>query len=98
KWGKMIEYYLQERKQLKFVILLVDLRHPPTGDDCMMAQWLQYYNIPYVVVATKADKVPKTKRQKHLKQVVAGLELHSDIPVIMFSSEEGTGKDEAWEI
>ena len=54
---------------LKAVVLIVDLRHPPTADDCMMYDFLKHYNIPCIVIATKADKIPKGKWDKHKKIV-----------------------------
>lgn len=95
-WGKMIEKYLMERKTLKLVLLIVDLRHPPSKDDELMYDWLKAYELPVCVVATKADKVPKTRWPKHLKIIKEALVLRAGDPVILFSSEEGTGKDELW--
>ncbi|CAM4335707.1 ribosome biogenesis GTP-binding protein YihA/YsxC [Paenibacillus macerans] len=95
-WGKMIEKYLMERETLKLVILIVDLRHPPSKDDELMYDWLKAYELPVCVVATKADKVPKTRWPKHLKIIKEALVLRAGDPVILFSSEEGTGKDELW--
>ena len=96
KWGKMIETYLTEREQLKCVVSIVDLRHPPSKDDVMMYNFLKHYNIPVIIIATKADKIPKGKWQKHLKIVKDTLELQKGDQIIMFSSETGQGKDEAW--
>lgn len=96
-WGEMIEKYLLEREELKLVVLLVDLRHPPTKDDQAMAQWLQYYQIPYIVVATKADKIPKTKRIKHMKTVEEVLQLQKGQGPILFSAVDGQGKEESWQ-
>lgn len=93
-WGKMIEKYLMERETLKLVILIVDLRHPPSKDDELMYDWLKAYELPVCVVATKADKVPKTRWPKHLKIIKEALVLRAGDPVILFSSEEGIGKDE----
>ncbi|GJM74801.1 putative GTP-binding protein EngB [Paenibacillus macerans] len=95
-WGKMIEKYLMERETLKLVLLIVDLRHPPSKDDELMYDWLKAYELPVCVVATKADKVPKTRWPKHLKIIKEALVLRAGDPVILFSSEEGTGKDELW--
>ncbi|MGJ7920524.1 ribosome biogenesis GTP-binding protein YihA/YsxC [Neobacillus sp. LXY-4] len=97
-WGKMIETYITTREQLKAVVLLVDLRHPPTADDRMMYDFLKHYNIPCIIVATKADKIPKSKWQKHVKITKETLELHESDPLVMFSSETGEGKDKAWAI
>ncbi|MEG6587616.1 ribosome biogenesis GTP-binding protein YihA/YsxC [Paenibacillus barengoltzii] len=95
-WGKMIEKYLQERETLKLVLQIIDLRHPPTKDDELMYDWLKAYELPVCVVATKADKVPKSRWQKHLKIIKEALVLRAGDPLILFSSEEGIGKDELW--
>lgn len=96
-WGKMIETYLTTRKQLKAVVLIVDLRHPPTEDDCMMYEFLKYYHIPTIIIGTKADKISKSKWQKHVKMAKEKLQLRPEDPFIIFSSETGYGKDKAWE-
>lgn len=97
-WGKMIEAYFRERDALRLVLLVVDLRHPPTEDDYMMHQWLTHYEVPVAVVATKADKVPKSRWPKHLKQVRTTLGLHADTPLVLFSAETGQGREELWDI
>lgn len=97
-WGKMIETYLTNREQLRAVVLIVDLRHPPTKDDVMMYGFLKHYEIPCVIIATKADKIPKAKWQKHLKVTKETLELDPNDHIILFSSETGLGKDQAWAI
>jgi GTP-binding protein len=97
-WGKMIEAYFRERDALRLVLLVVDLRHPPTEDDAMMHQWLVHYEVPVVVVATKADKVAKSRWPTHVKQVRATLGLHADIPLVLFSAETGQGRQELWNI
>ncbi|PLR75481.1 YihA family ribosome biogenesis GTP-binding protein [Bacillus sp. V3-13] len=97
-WGKMIETYLTTRKQLKAVILIVDLRHPPTEDDIMMYNFLKHYDIPCIVIATKADKISKSKWQKHLRVTKETLDLDENDHVVVFSSETGEGKDKAWSI
>ena len=96
KWGKMIETYFTGREQLKAVVLIVDLRHPPTNDDVMMYDFLKHYEIPVIVIATKADKIPKGKWQKHLKVVKETLDIEKGDIVVLFSSETGLGKEEAW--
>lgn len=95
-WGKMIEKYFMAREILKAVILIVDLRHSPSGDDCMMYNFLKHYNIPVIVVATKADKIPKGKWDKHKKVVKETLQMDSTDPLIVFSSEKGLGFEAAW--
>lgn len=96
KWGQMIEAYMTSRKQLKTVVLIVDVRHPPTNDDCLMYNFLKYYKIPCIVVATKADKIPKGKWASHLKTAKETLNLEKKDEIILFSSETGEGKDKVW--
>jgi len=95
-WGKMIETYITSREQLKAVVLIVDLRHPPSQDDVMMYDFLKHFEIPCIVIATKADKIPKGKWQKHLKVTKETLDLDKNDHIVLFSSETGLGKDEAW--
>ncbi|WP_445509199.1 ribosome biogenesis GTP-binding protein YihA/YsxC [Rossellomorea marisflavi] len=96
-WGKMIETYITSRDQLKAVLLIVDLRHPPTNDDVMMYGFLKHYEIPCIIVATKADKIPKGKWQKHLKITRDTLKMEEGDECVLFSSETGLGKDTAWD-
>lgn len=65
KWGRMIEEYLTTRGNLRAVVSLVDFRHEPSADDVQMYEFLKYYEIPVIVVATKADKIPRSKWNKH---------------------------------
>ncbi|UOE75567.1 ribosome biogenesis GTP-binding protein YihA/YsxC [Parageobacillus thermoglucosidasius] len=95
-WGKMMETYFTTREQLRAVVLIVDLRHPPTKDDVMMYEFLKHYEIPAIIVATKADKVPKGKWQKHQKVVRETLNIADGDELIVFSAETGQGKEEAW--
>ncbi|MEH7357652.1 ribosome biogenesis GTP-binding protein YihA/YsxC [Priestia megaterium] len=95
-WGKMIETYLTNREQLKAVLMIVDLRHAPSKDDVMMYEFLKHHDLPVMVIATKADKIPKGKWQKHLKVVRETLDLDPNDELIHFSSETGEGKDKAW--
>ncbi len=97
-WGKMIEQYLGGRPQLKGVVHLVDIRHEPTADDILMYQWLQFYGLPTVVVATKADKISRGRRQQHLKVIKEKLQLNPDSLLVPFSSETKEGSERLWEI
>lgn len=95
-WGKMIETYITTREPLRAMLLIIDLRHKPSADDVMMYDFLKHYEIPTIVIATKADKIPKGKWQKHLKVVRDTLDLAQGDEIILFSSETGLGKDKAW--
>ncbi|WP_086427587.1 ribosome biogenesis GTP-binding protein YihA/YsxC [Staphylococcus cornubiensis] len=95
-FGKMIETYITTREALKLVIQLVDLRHPPTEDDVLMYDFLKYYDIPTLIIATKEDKIPKGKVQKHIKMIKEKLELESGDQIISYSSIEKKKQDQIW--
>lgn len=98
KWGFMIEEYLSDREQLKGVISLVDARHTPSEDDVNMYNWLMYYNIPVLVVATKADKIARGKWNKAESTIKKALNFDSSkSDLLMFSSVTKNGKDEVWQ-
>ncbi|MBL1229251.1 YihA family ribosome biogenesis GTP-binding protein [Enterococcus sp. BWB1-3] len=96
KWGKMIETYMTQREQLKAVVSLVDLRHAPSQEDVQMYEFLKYYDIPVIIVATKADKIPRSKWNKHESMVKKTLNFDPSDDFILFSSETKQGKQEAW--
>lgn len=96
-WGQFVESYLRDREQLKLIVFLVDVRHPPSADDLAMYRWLIHFNRPTVIVATKADKISRMHRPKHIKQIKASLGLGVEGPVILFSVTSGEGKDELWQ-
>lgn len=97
KWGKMIEEYLTSRDNLRAVVSLVDLRHDPSADDVQMYEFLKYYEIPVIVVATKADKVPRGKRNKHESAIKKKLNFDSSDAFIIFSSVNKEGLDRSWD-
>lgn len=94
KFGMMIEEYLEKRDQLKRVFMLIDFRHKPTEDDLLMYNFLKYYNLPVTVVATKADKVGGSKKQKNLKEVLDTLDLVVGDDLVVFSSVTRLGVKE----
>ncbi|QHS22927.1 YihA family ribosome biogenesis GTP-binding protein [Virgibacillus sp. MSP4-1] len=96
KWGTMMETYFSSREELKLTVLIVDLRHKPTEDDFLMYDFLKYYDIPVLIIATKMDKVPKSKRQKQLKLISETLDIEPEDRIVPFSAESGEGKEEAW--
>jgi GTP-binding protein len=98
RWGRIIESYLRERESLKLVLHVIDLRHPPTRDDQAMNEWLVYYGIPRVVVASKADKVPRGRWEQHLQVIRTGFGMTLEEPLILFSAETGVGAERLWEL
>lgn len=86
KFGMMIEEYLEKRTELKRVFMLIDFRHKPMEDDLLMYNFLKYYNVPVTVVATKADKVTGSKKEKNLKVILETLDLVVGDDLVVFSS------------
>ncbi|SDM97653.1 ribosome biogenesis GTP-binding protein YihA/YsxC [Sediminibacillus halophilus] len=98
KWGKMMEEYFMQRENLKAAVLIVDIRHQPTEDDIMMYDFLKHFDLPVIVVATKLDKISKTKRAAHLQRVIKTLQADAEDIVLPFSAETAEGKEEAWKV
>jgi len=97
KWGRMIEEYLTSRENLRAVVSLVDLRHEPSADDVQMYEFLKYYEIPVILVATKADKIPRGKWNKHESAIKKKLNFDQADTFILFSSVDKTGIDASWD-
>ena len=98
-WGKLIEQYLKSRQQLTLVVQLIDSRHEPTELDMMMVGWLDYYSIPFAVVLTKADKLPRSKMPNYLKSAAERFVSFTHYKgVIPFSSMTGEGKPELLQV
>lgn len=93
-WGKLIETYLEKRPFLKGVILLLDIRHPPQSNDVEMKNWLDYHGIPYLLVATKADKISRSARGRQLHMIKTGLHLKPEDKPVCFSALTGEGAAE----
>ena len=93
-WGKTVEMYLTNREQLKRVVLLVDSRHKPTGDDIMMNEWFKHFGYNVVVVATKSDKLTKNELKKSEKVIKETLKLGTDDKLYFFSSLNKEGADQ----
>lgn len=93
KFGLMIEEYLEKRKELKRVFLLIDFRIKPTDDDVLMYQFLKHYDIPVTLVLNKADKV-KSKHDRNLKIVKETIDITVGDNIIEFSSVTRKGREE----
>lgn len=93
RWAKLMESYFEEGT-ITLGLLIVDARHKPTADDCTMAQWFKDSGCPFAVVANKMDKLKKSEIEPNLQRIRDTLELTDDMPMIPFSAEKGTGKQE----
>ncbi len=95
RWAEMMEGYFQSPRNIKLVVQLVDMRHKPSEDDYVMMRFLQDAGLPFIVAATKSDKLNKTQyneRKNALREELA--EFGDNLTIIPFSSEKGEGTDE----
>lgn len=97
-WGNMMEMYLEGRQGLKKVVQLVDIRHAPSKQDVEMYNYLRYYGLDGIVVATKADKVSRNEMQKSLSVIRKTLELGKEDILIPVSALKRTGTDELLDV
>ena len=97
KWGKMIENYLLQSKQLRIIFLLVDIRHEPSQNDVDMYDWILHYGFNPIIVATKSDKISRGAVQKHVSIIRKKLNCVEGTPIIPFSSLKKSGIEEVWE-
>ncbi len=95
RWAEMMEGYFQSPRNIKLVVQLVDMRHKPSEDDYIMMRFLQDAGLPFIVAATKSDKLNKTQyneRRNALREELA--EFGENITILPFSSEKGEGTEE----
>lgn len=97
RFGELMEGYFQSGRQIKLVVQLIDMRHPPSKDDYNMILFLQQMNIPFIVVLTKADKLKKKEYENRSKLIIDELK-DPKYPVIPFSAVTGLGVDKIKEI
>ena len=93
RWGKLMENYFAANR-IDLGVMIVDSRHAPTNNDITMARWFLDSGCPFVVVANKLDKVKKSQILGNLEVIRQDLELPEACPVIPFSAEKGTGRDD----
>ncbi len=93
RWGRLMESYFAAGR-IDLGVMIVDSRHAPTNNDITMAQWFLESGCPFVVVANKLDKLKKSEILPNMQRIREDLELPDACPVLPFSAEKGTGKDE----
>ena len=94
RWGKLMEQYFSVPERVSLGIQIVDARHKPTADDVTMCAYFQSTGRPFAVVANKLDKLKKSELEPNLALIRQTLALSEDTPLIPFSAEKGTGRDE----
>lgn len=86
-WGEIIDRYLHSRDNLKEVFLLVDIRHEPNDNDLMMYNWIIEMGFTGYVIATKLDKIGKSRLQQYIKIIAKKLSIQDRKKIIYYSSE-----------
>ena len=95
-WGPMVRTYLQVRDNLRALVILFDIRRVPREEDIQLLDWLEEFGVPTIPVVTKADKVSRNQRRKHLQAIAAATGLPLDA-FSVFSALSKEGRDEIWE-
>lgn len=93
RFGELMENYFQSSRNIKLVVQLVDMRHPPTLDDKSMMDFMREMQIPFIIVMTKADKLKVTAYKKRLDDMTQELS-DFDVPIVPFSAISGKGVDQ----
>ncbi len=96
-WKPMVETYLQTRKAIRLVILILDARRGLSPDDSTLLDWLDYHDLPALIVLTKADKLSQFERARQKKGLAANPLLEGR-PLLFFSALTGEGKEEMWSL
>lgn len=94
RWGKLMENYFQTSGLIDLCVLIVDARHKPTADDVTMYDYFRRSGGARVVVANKLDKLKKSEIEPNLALIRETLGLSEDEPLVAFSAEKGTGKEQ----
>lgn len=96
RWSELMEGYFNSDRDIRLVLQLIDMRHPPTANDMDMLHYLQQTGLPYAVVLTKSDKLNQTERKKQLAFFAQLQEKEQISAVIPFSAMNGEGVSEIW--
>ena len=98
KWGKMVERYLRQSRQLKAVFLLIDIRHEPSANDRQMYDWIISQGYHPIIIATKLDKLKRSQVPSALKTVREGLKAGKETIILPFSALTKQGREEIYEV
>ncbi len=95
-WGKLIEDYLHQSKKIRAVFLLVDIRHAPSENDCIMYDWIVARGYKPILIATKLDKIKRSQIEKQKKLICDTLHTESGTLLIPYSSMTKQGREEIY--
>lgn len=94
RWSELMETYFSTDRDIRLVVQLIDMRHPPSQQDIDMIEYMVECDIPFVLALTKADKLNKTERMKQLELICSAVTKYGNIPVVPFSATKGDGTEE----
>lgn len=97
RFGQMVENYLVNRDNLRGVVLLIDSRHKPTDDDKLMYNYIKYYHLPILIIATKSDKITKSKWNACKSLIKQTLNLDEEDGYVQYSALKKMGIDDVWQ-
>ena len=98
KSGKLIEDYLHQSKQIKLVMLLIDIRHKPSENDCLMYRWICDHGYKPVIIATKSDKINRSQLNKQLQMIADELQVLPETIIIPISALNKQGREDIYEL
>ena len=98
KWGRMVERYLRQSRQLKAVFLLIDIRHEPSANDRQMYDWIISQGYHPIIIATKLDKLKRSQVPAAVKTVREGLKAGKETIILPFSALTKQGREEIYEV
>jgi GTP-binding protein len=93
-WAELIEAYLTKRDRLRGIVQLIDARHDPSAEDMEMIRWLGSGKTPFLIAATKVDKLSKTKAEKQLSKSISKIADVAEVDFLAFSSTTGQGRND----
>ena len=99
KWSALTDGYFTKNPNIdrvKLVLQLIDMKVGPTADDVTMLRYLAECDLPFAVIATKADKLNKTNRAAAMEALASHPDIPLGTPIISFSAQTGEGKAELW--
>jgi GTP-binding protein len=95
-WGPMVETYLRERDTLRLVVVILDVRRDPSGEDLQLMEWLQCYRIRFLICLTKTDKVSRNEFANRRRRIGEKILFSPEPALIAFSAKTGEGKELLW--
>ena len=96
RWSNLTQGYFKDNKSLCHVLQLIDIKVGITADDADMISYMNSYDIPYTIIATKCDKLNKTNLTASAQKLVSDMRLRHGTECILFSSASGLGREEVW--